>query len=70
MLTAAEICDSVPDFNVCLFSVNPKRKKVFYSGGDLHMFFRSDDGISVRWFDAMENVSTVQNLIASKMEAP
>ncbi|XP_075688261.1 protein FAM151A [Rhinoderma darwinii] len=48
-------------------ALNPIRKKLFYSGGNLQMYFHldDDDGISVKWFDAEENVSTVQNLLAS-----
>ncbi|KAM3915750.1 protein FAM151A [Leptodactylus fuscus] len=48
-------------------ALNPKRRRLFYSGGSLQLYFHPDDndGISVKWFDAEQNVSTVQNLIAS-----
>ncbi|KAG9471812.1 hypothetical protein GDO78_022665 [Eleutherodactylus coqui] len=48
-------------------ALNPNRKKLFYSGGRLQMYFHpeDDDGISVKWFDAEGNVSTIQNLLAS-----
>ncbi|KAM4021937.1 protein FAM151A [Anomaloglossus baeobatrachus] len=48
-------------------ALNSNRKKLFYSGVSLRLYFHpdDDDGISVKWFDAEENVSTVQNLLSS-----
>ncbi|XP_073499533.1 protein FAM151A isoform X1 [Phyllobates terribilis] len=48
-------------------ALNSNRKKLFYSGVSLQMYFHpdDDDGISVKWFDAEENVSTLQNLLSS-----
>ncbi|XP_040262912.1 protein FAM151A isoform X1 [Bufo bufo] len=48
-------------------ALNTSRRKLFYTGGSLQMYFHPDDhdGISVKWFDAEENISTVQNLLAS-----
>ncbi|XP_077132773.1 protein FAM151A [Ranitomeya variabilis] len=50
-------------------ALNSNRKKLFYSGVSLQMYFHpdDDDGISVKWFDAEENVSTVQNLLSSNL---
>ncbi|XP_075040129.1 protein FAM151A isoform X2 [Mixophyes fleayi] len=47
--------------------LNPNRKKLFYSGGSLQMYFHpdDDDGILVKWFDAEDGISTVQSLLQS-----
>ncbi|XP_071982864.1 protein FAM151A isoform X2 [Engystomops pustulosus] len=46
---------------------NPNRRRLFYPGGSLQLYFHpdDDDGISVKWFDAEGNVSTVRSLLAN-----
>ncbi|XP_077309392.1 protein FAM151A isoform X2 [Lithobates pipiens] len=47
--------------------LNPNRKKLFYSGGSLRLYFHPEDndGILVKWFDAEGDVSAVQSLLQS-----
>lgn len=46
-------------------ALNPNRKKLFYSGGSLRLYFHPEDndGILVKWFDAEGDVSAVQSLL-------
>ncbi|XP_063795721.1 protein FAM151A [Pseudophryne corroboree] len=48
-------------------ALNPNRKKLFYSGGSLRMYFHpdDDDGIMLKWFDPEADIPTVQSLLQS-----
>ncbi|XP_068095112.1 protein FAM151A [Hyperolius riggenbachi] len=47
--------------------MNPNRRKLFYSGGSLRMYFHPEDndGILVKWFDAGGDLSTLRSLLQS-----
>ncbi|CAI9621345.1 unnamed protein product [Staurois parvus] len=46
-------------------ALNANRRKLFYSGGSLRMYFHPEDndGILVKWFDSEGDVSAVQSLL-------
>ncbi|XP_018419487.1 PREDICTED: protein FAM151A isoform X2 [Nanorana parkeri] len=46
-------------------AMSTNRKKLFYSGGSLRMYFHpeDDDGILVQWFDAEGDLSSVRSLL-------
>nr|DBA17966.1 TPA: hypothetical protein GDO54_016268 [Pyxicephalus adspersus] len=48
-------------------ALNSNRKKLFYSGGSLRLYFHpeDDDGILVKWFDAEGDMSALRSLLQS-----
>ncbi|CAH2311216.1 FAM151A [Pelobates cultripes] len=46
-------------------ALNPHRKRLFYSGGNLELYFHpdDDDGLWVEWFDAEGNITYVESIL-------
>ncbi|XP_063283331.1 protein FAM151A [Pelobates fuscus] len=46
-------------------ALNPHRKRLFYSGGSLELYFHpdDDDGLWIEWFDAEGNITYVESIL-------